>query len=450
MSKPMSNVSASSSPRFRSGLALCLSGGGYRAAIFHLGALRRLHELSVLEQVDTVSSVSGGSILSGFLAQRIAELQCNGLSFRDWEAEIARPFRRFVSRDLRTIPFLAHVPWNWLVPSFRVRHLMRRLERRLTSLRLADLPERPVFVFCATDMEFGTNFQFRRDEIGDYQAGYAETPRGMPLAYAVAASACFPPVFGPVRLGLPAAAFRRGKYRGDDRAELTARLHATDGGVYDNLGLEPVWKSHKTVLVSDGGLPITFRCQSTPLQRNLRYVSLLMNQVGVLRRRWLMEMIDDRYETFRIDSSQPGRSACPADDSPECRLRDRREVDRLRGTYWAVSSDAESYRREENGQPFTPPGYSNSFVKDSIRTVRTDLDKFVLAEVAALENHGYLIADAAIRKHLPDLIRACPPLAVPHCEHMDEALSRAEFRRAHSASVRWFWKRWFLRSFADL
>lgn len=39
----------------RSGVALCLSGGGFRAALFHLGALTRLNELGVLSQIQTIS-----------------------------------------------------------------------------------------------------------------------------------------------------------------------------------------------------------------------------------------------------------------------------------------------------------------------------------------------------------------------------------------------------------
>src|SRR6266566_10119491 len=49
------------------GLALCLSGGGYRAMLFHLGALWRLNELGYLPRLDRVSSVSGGSITAGVL-----------------------------------------------------------------------------------------------------------------------------------------------------------------------------------------------------------------------------------------------------------------------------------------------------------------------------------------------------------------------------------------------
>ena len=52
------------------GVALCLSGGGFRATLFHLGALRRLNEFGLLSRFDAISSVSGGSILNGVLATR--------------------------------------------------------------------------------------------------------------------------------------------------------------------------------------------------------------------------------------------------------------------------------------------------------------------------------------------------------------------------------------------
>ena len=42
----------------RHGMALCLSGGGYRAALFHLGVLRRLNELGTLGRIDTISARS--------------------------------------------------------------------------------------------------------------------------------------------------------------------------------------------------------------------------------------------------------------------------------------------------------------------------------------------------------------------------------------------------------
>lgn len=58
-------------------IGLALSGGGFRATLFHLGAIRRLHELGILPNVTTISSVSGGSILNGFLASRLANSLSN-------------------------------------------------------------------------------------------------------------------------------------------------------------------------------------------------------------------------------------------------------------------------------------------------------------------------------------------------------------------------------------
>ena len=53
-------------------VGLSLSGGGFRATLFHLGAIRRLNEFGILPKLTTVSSVSGGSILNGFLATRLS------------------------------------------------------------------------------------------------------------------------------------------------------------------------------------------------------------------------------------------------------------------------------------------------------------------------------------------------------------------------------------------
>src|SRR4051812_40338900 len=49
------------------GIALALSGGGYRAMLFHTGALIRLNELGLLSQLKRVPGLSGGSISAGFL-----------------------------------------------------------------------------------------------------------------------------------------------------------------------------------------------------------------------------------------------------------------------------------------------------------------------------------------------------------------------------------------------
>jgi NTE family protein len=51
------------------GIGIAVSGGGFRAMLFHVGAFMRLNELGILSKAERISSVSGGSIAAGFLAK---------------------------------------------------------------------------------------------------------------------------------------------------------------------------------------------------------------------------------------------------------------------------------------------------------------------------------------------------------------------------------------------
>src|SRR5579864_8187670 len=80
-------------------VGLSLSGGGFRATLFHLGALRRLNEFGILPRLTTVSSVSGGSILNAFLASRLPAPLTSGIA--DFPNAASKPVRQFCSLDLR-------------------------------------------------------------------------------------------------------------------------------------------------------------------------------------------------------------------------------------------------------------------------------------------------------------------------------------------------------------
>src|SRR5262245_35680202 len=100
----------------RTGMALCLSGGGFRAALFHLGVLRRLNEVGLLTTMRTISSVSGGSIVNGLLASVWRRLTKDGHGvLRDFEAVVETGLRGFCSEDLRSGPLLVDRldPRNW-------------------------------------------------------------------------------------------------------------------------------------------------------------------------------------------------------------------------------------------------------------------------------------------------------------------------------------------------
>jgi len=362
----------------REGIALSLSGGGYRALLFHLGAVTRLNQLRILSRLKTVSSVSGGSILSARLASASFHPLSGPVPAEPWEREVAGPLRAFSARNIRTPAIVRRLlPWNWLRESTGVEALAETYRDQLTDLSVAKLPEKPNFLFSATDMAFGVNWIFERRRMGDYQAGYATPPAGFGLARAVAASSCFPPVFNPLPIRLGPKDLTGGRApKGPERDRLIRGLRLTDGGNYDNLGLEPVWKSHATILCSDGGAVFDFQPDRGLFWRLKRYLAITGRQALALRKRWLIGgFISGEFE----------------------------------GTYWGIASAVENFEVDVG------PAYSKDFAAGVLARIRTDLDAFSEAERAILENHGYTLAEAAIRRHLPQLLPSpAPPLALPH------------------------------------
>jgi NTE family protein len=371
----------------RKGNALCLSGGGFRAALFHLGALRRLNELGILSQLDRISSVSGGSIISAHLSEALRPWPARGAVSPDWEEKVSAPFRRFCSKNLRNAPLINGYlkPWNWFSKSIIGDTLALHYEA-ITKARLVDLPERPRFTFCATDMTFGVNWIFEKNSVGDYQTGFVPPPPEWKVARAVAASSCFPPIFKPIPIDLDAEDFKKGKGLARARKDFDAcirGLRLTDGGNYDNMGLEPVWNTYAYVLVSDGGATFDFEPDQNALWRLNRYTQILGNQANALRKRWLMSNFYSRI---------------------------------LSGTYWGISSVSRNYEEGE-GQ-----GYDESLIAARIASIRTDVDSFTEAEAKVLENHGYFTVNAAVRRHVKELITFNAQATIPHPEWMNPEL----------------------------
>lgn len=394
----------------RAGMALCLSGGGYRATLFHLGAMRRLNELGILSQVDTVSSVSGGSIAAGFLAAGLKEpWPVHGAALRDWEG-FEDQVRRLCRKNIRTLPLLKKLlPWNWTRGDCTVRDLIARYRREITPLRLAELSPIPRFVFCSTDMTYGVNWIFSRNEVGSYLAGYVKNLDRFSVAEAIGASSCFPPVFSPLELGCEPHDLAPGEDR--DQLLRPARirgLRLTDGGVYDNLGLEPVWKGHRFLLVSDGGGVFTAEGDAGLFWRISRYTQIQGRQVGALRKRWLVAGFNE--------------------SNPENPKGDR---DRgLAGTYWGIGTPTSAYGTRM-------PGYSSELVKEVISKIRTDLDAFSDAEAEVLINHGYLLAAAAAERWLMPfgIVPIQAPIVIPFQTRMDEAGVRRWLSKSHRRNL---------------
>jgi NTE family protein len=166
-----------------------------------------------------------------------------------------------------------------------------------------------------------------------------------------------------------------------DKSKLRSALYLTDGGVYDNLGLERIWDRYATVLVSDAGAPFYISHSSlglriSELARALRAVSIVTNQTRALRKRWLISGFEQGI---------------------------------MKGTYWGIGSDIRNYQLTAHGPPAL---LDDNQITRSLSRVRTRLNRFSQVEQERLINWGYALTDAAMRRHV--LKQAVPPGKLPY------------------------------------
>jgi NTE family protein len=278
-------------------IALVLSGGGIRAMAFHLGVLKLLAERGMLERVTRISTVSGGSLLVGLMFQ---ECQLVWPSSEDFLSKVYPSLRsRLCSRSLQwgAVRQLRR-PTNLGFILSRANLLARTLsvEWGITS-KLTDLPRLPEWSINGTTAENGKRFRFKATEMGDYELGYA-APGNFPLASAIAVSAAFPGGFGPLTLDASKFTWKRRPWGAPAGSEQVVdigyrRLHLYDGGVYDNLGLEPFFDAGRgksklageSIVVSDAGAPLApgFSFGAFNMFRLKRVADIMADQAHALR-----------------------------------------------------------------------------------------------------------------------------------------------------------------------
>lgn len=390
-----------SARRERNGSALCLSGGGFRAALFHLGAVRRLDELGVLGRLRTISAVSGGAIVANLLAHPDLEWpDPSGPPGRlgGFEELVAGPLRRLTARNVRTPALLSRLrPSGWARPGAGADVLADELERAVPWWG-TDLREHrrggPVVLTGATEIGYGVSWVFAdassvgpRGRVGDHRLGYAAPPPGLRVVDAVVASCAYPPFFPPLELDGRELGLVGGAPDLDEPAEvresIMRRIQLADGGVYDNLGLEQVWADHATVLVSDGGAVFRGRATGTTFGRLQHLLSIASSGGQTTRLRWL-------------------RAAFSAGV--------------LEGATWSLeTANTVSLVPGHGPGRHLDAGYPSA-LGAAINRVRTDLDAFTAGEQMVLERHGYVVADASVRENSPGTVALDAALTPPHPE----------------------------------
>ena len=341
------------------GIALCLSGGGYRAMLFHVGAIIRLNQLGFLNKLDRVSSVSGGSITAGVLALNWKKLKFNsaGVAENLDEFSIA-PIRAMA---LRTIDASSIIEGALLPGTVSDKVRKAYQDHLFGNSTLQDLPDKPRFVINATNVQSMALCRFSKPYMWDYKVGKIPKPK-IALAAAVAASSAFPPVLSPAELHLQESDFEANTGTSLQKEPYTTDMVLTDGGVYDNLGLETAWKKYSTILVSDGG----GATQPEPEPKHdwgrhaYRILNIIDNQVRSLRKRQL------------IGGFKAG-------------LR--------KGAYWGIRTDIKNY-----GLPDALPFPFDQTLQ--LANIPTRLKRIEPEQQKALINWGYAVCDAALRAHM--------------------------------------------------
>lgn len=401
--------------RERIKLGLALSGGGFRAALFHLGVLARMAELDLLRHVEVISTVSGGSVIGALyylhLKQLLESKADEEITHRDYCDLIARMEREFLSgvqKNIRMLTFINPLKIiRMSLPNYsrsdRIGELYDEvffrpaLGKRKRPVEMRELVIRPkstggrrdnrfrqnkvpIILINATTLNTGHNWRFTPYSMGEpapksrtarevdknsrlsMPSGYNDiTPRqqDIGLGHAVAASTGVPGLFPPLSVS--------GLYP-------RFRVQLVDGGVHDNQGIQGLLDLECThFIVSDA----SGQMRDDP-EPNTQVVSVLKRVIEVysdrVREEQLLRLLEaDNSRTAFIHLLKGLESqAVPWID---------------RDGYPAV----EAVEKRTDGHPAETPGVKPS-VHRLIARIRTDLDTFNDLEAFALMQSGYLIS----------------------------------------------------------
>lgn len=282
-------------------IGLALSGGGYRAAAYHIGTLRALHKLNILDKVDVISSVSGGSITAAYYVLNkhkgyaafeklfIKKLQHNVLwiAFIGLLLVIATIFAivRFSPEGYVVATFIGSIVLL-LLAWYNVLPVSKYIECAYSLLffkgaKLDSLPETPILAVNSTDLSTGNQFTFSQDRMScyPYKNKTEFNTCGFSLSRAVMASSCIPQIFSPIKIG---KMYRKG---------LSFKQPLlVDGGLYDNQGAHVFECSdgHYAVdyaIVSDAGnSEISSKWCINPICTLIMTSEILMKRIKNLQR----------------------------------------------------------------------------------------------------------------------------------------------------------------------
>ena len=414
-------------------IILALSGGGFRAALFHLGVIRYLYDRRVLHRVRHICSVSGGSIVATLITWKWHA--CIAYANPGTFDKVAGELIAFVRRDVRG-RIVRRWLFSWLFPVCRV---MPRIWNRTELLKreysmlymgttLGDLKRRyglgavheiadqvrdkqgptasepspiPTLHLLATSMSDGSlceftqrGFSFHVSPDDGAQKRKDVATGATPCAIGVAASSAFPPVFPPVVVSP-----RRDL--GVIDATLVFDHRLTDGGVFDNLGLR------RAIDLKTGD-----ECSN----------ALIINSDA-----------ESRFEAltgarFRSVVARTARTT-------EILMKNHSELVYRVSTSADPESNPVSVTISHEVLDERNPSHLDGITQRYAAMIRTDLDEFSWSEVSALVRHGYCVAEDVLRD-MDSLGGSVPGIVETQGLKWIPSIVPDEFRRAKSLDLR--------------
>ena len=364
-------------------IGLALSGGGVRATIFHLGVLARLARQSLIENITFLSTVSGGSLAVTLI------WACSGNVWPGSEAllrcSIPRARRLLTAHGLDRACLQHTFLHPWVLREGRAGALARVLQDRWSvGGVLSDLPDNPRWIINATCYETGKNWRFMKKRMGDYVAGYVASPQ-LPIAQAVAASSAVPWLVGSLKLRTRRFEWFAfgGQQTKQPHAPEFSTLGLWDGGVYDNLGVEALFKPASSyrdgfdfLIVSDASARLGAETRKTRAARRL--LDVATDQVRGLRARAFVSHL----------RQHPGT-----------------------GVYLRMGNTEGGIYRKANRPDMAAHTRDSSLRAAEVREAAsfgTTLRRCTRREYDLLFAHGYQVADATLSAYCGDIFEPTP------------------------------------------
>jgi NTE family protein len=376
-------------------IGLGLSGGGFRATLYNLGSLIRLNEMGVLSRLSRITSVSGGSITSAVLAKYWNNLNFEHGVATNFEKEITQRIWEFCSDDfdVKTV-FSGLFSFKHSISDKVALKYDKRLFKGTTLGDLKENRNAPQFLFYGTSLQTRSAVRMVDGLFYDWRIGAVEID-DWTLGRIVGISSAFPPVLAPVKIEMGYRDWEEGEYaKFFTDIHYKKRLLLADGGVYDNMGMEALWKKsseklkdpehpYNKILIDDmdyclisdagGPTPAEAKPKSNWASILMRTLDQTIEQSRSVRKRWLMDKLITKQ---------------------------------LKGCYWGITTKIAHY-------------HVDSLLEDSKQTrklaqVPTRLTSFDDKTKSQLINWGYALTDAAVKKHSSNLMFTASDARLPY------------------------------------